>query len=62
MVGMLWKRFGNVLMKERYRYTLMNIRCMTSSNSKKKKIDGIPFQFDEEHAREYFEQWLKSLW
>lgn len=59
MIGIMWRRFGSLLTKERYRYGIINTRQV--GNSTKKKIEGIPFQFDEEEARQHFDRWLKSL-
>ena len=57
---MIYRRLGNVLMKEKYRLLLISNRHIT--NAKKKTIEGIRFGFEEEQARVYFDQWLKSLW
>ena len=49
-----------LLLGGRYRSLFVFHRYI--SNKSNKKYEGIKEKFDENDARLYFDQWLKSLW
>jgi hypothetical protein len=53
-------KMKTLLLSRRFRSLFVLHRYI--SNKSNKKYEGIKERFDENQARLYFDQWLKSLW